>query len=63
MLALALVANVFATRTRWGRNIFAVGDNPRAARLGGINVGGVRRFVFLVSGTLAGLGGVVLAGT
>jgi ribose transport system permease protein len=63
MLGLAVVANVFATRTRWGRNIFAVGDNPRAARLGGINVGGVRRFVFLVSGTLAGLGGVVLAGT
>src|SRR5271165_6686360 len=63
MLALAGVANVFVTRTRWGRNIFAVGDNPRAARLGGINVDGVRRFVFLVSGTLAGLGGVVLAGT
>ncbi|MBV9490216.1 MAG: ABC transporter permease [Verrucomicrobia bacterium] len=63
MLALAVVAHVFTTRTRWGRNIFAVGDNPRAARLGGINVGGVRRFVFLVSGTLAALGGIVLAGT
>ncbi len=63
MLALAAVAHVFVTRTRWGRNIFAVGDNPRAARLGGINVGGVRRFVFLVSGPLAALGGVVLAGT
>jgi ribose transport system permease protein len=63
MLALAAVAHVFVTRTRWGRNIFAVGDNPRAARLGGINVGGVRRFVFLVSGILAALGGVVLAGT
>jgi ribose transport system permease protein len=63
MLALALLTYVFTTRTRGGRNIFAVGDNPRAARLGGINVGGVRRFVFLVSGILAALGGIVLAGT
>jgi ribose transport system permease protein len=63
MLVLAVLANVFATWTRWGRNIFAVGDNPRAARLGGINIAGVRRFVFLVSGILAALGGVVLAGT
>jgi ribose transport system permease protein len=39
MPALAVVASVFVTRTRWGRNIFAVGDNPRAALPGGINVG------------------------
>jgi ribose transport system permease protein len=63
MLLVAVVAHAFASITRWGRNIFAVGDNPRAARLGGINVGGVRRFVFLTSGLLAGLGGIVLAGT
>ena len=63
MLLVAAVAHVFASTTRWGRNIFAVGDNPRAARLGGLNVGGVRRFVFMTSGLLAGLGGVVLAGT
>jgi ribose transport system permease protein len=63
MLALAVVAHVFTMRTRWGRNIFAVGDNPRAARLGGIDVNGVRRFVFLASGLLAALGGIVLAGT
>ena len=63
MLLVAALAHTFASTTRWGRNIFAVGDNPRAARLGGINVGGVRRFVFLISGLLAGVGGIVLAGT
>ena len=63
LLALPVVAHVFTMRTRWGRNIFAVGDNPRAARLGGIDVNGVRRFVFLASGLLAALGGIVLAGT
>lgn len=63
MLIVAIVAHLFATMTRWGRNIFAVGDNPRAARLGGINVGSSRRFVFFISGLLAGLGGIVLAGT
>ena len=63
MLLLAILTHWFATSTRPGRNIFAVGDNARAARLGGINVGGVRRFVFLISGLFAALGGIVLAGT
>jgi ribose transport system permease protein len=63
MLLLAVLAHWFAIGTRFGRNIFAVGDNPRAARLGGVNVSGVRRFAFLFSGLLAALGGIVLAGT
>jgi ribose transport system permease protein len=63
MLLLATLTHLFAIRTRSGRNVFAVGDNPRAARLGGINVGGIRRMVFLVSGIFAALGGIVLAGT
>ncbi|MBV9671986.1 MAG: ABC transporter permease [Verrucomicrobia bacterium] len=63
MLLLAALAQLFTAKTRWGRNVYAIGDNPRAARLGGIDVGAMRRFVFLVSGLLAALGGIVLAGT
>ena len=62
MIVLALVVHVFASRTRIGRNIFAIGDNPIAARLSGIDIEGTRMLVFTLCGLLAGLGGVLLAG-
>lgn len=52
----------FAARTRWGRNIYAVGDNARAARLAGVDVKGTRVAVFVICGALAGLGGLLLGG-
>lgn len=62
MIVLAIVFHVFASRTRIGRNIFAIGDSPIAARLAGIDVEGTRMLVFILCGLLAGLGGVILAG-
>ena len=62
MLVLAVVFHVFASRTRIGRNIFAIGDSPTAARLAGIDVEGTRMLVFVLCGLLAGLGGIILAG-
>jgi ribose transport system permease protein len=62
MFVLAAIFAVFATRTRVGRNIFAIGDSPTAARLAGIDVEGTRMLVFVLCGLLAGLGGVILAG-
>lgn len=57
MLLLALAFHIFASRTRIGRNIYAIGDSPTAARLAGINVEGTRLLVFILCGMLAGLGG------
>ena len=47
--------------TRFGRNVFAVGDNDEAARLMGLNVSRVTVAVYALSGALAGLAGVMLA--
>ncbi len=63
LLILVVVFHVFATRTRIGRNIYAIGDNPKAARLAGINIEGTRLLVYAICGMLAGLGGIILAGT
>jgi ribose transport system permease protein len=52
----------FANRTRIGRNIYAVGNNARAARLAGIDIARTRLLVFTISGALAGLGGLLLGG-
>jgi rhamnose transport system permease protein len=60
-LVIAAIFYVFLNYTRTGREIYAVGSNPAAARVGGIPVDRVTFMVFLISGTLAGLAGVLWA--
>ena len=50
-----------AERTTFGRHVYAVGGNAEAARRAGINVQRIRILVFMISGLMAGLGGVILA--
>ncbi|MEJ7568241.1 MAG: hypothetical protein WKF41_08235 [Gaiellaceae bacterium] len=50
-----------ATRTTFGRHVYAVGGNAEAARRAGISVARIRILVFGISGMMAGLGGVVFA--
>jgi D-xylose transport system permease protein len=50
-----------AKRTTFGRHVYAVGGNAEAARRAGINVARIRILVFMISGGMAGIGGVVLA--
>jgi D-xylose transport system permease protein len=61
MIAALLVLTFLAKRTTFGRHVYAVGGNAEAARRAGINVARVRVLVFMISGAMAGLGGVVLA--
>jgi ribose transport system permease protein len=60
MVVLAVAAGILLRRTTLGRHLHAVGSNGEAARLSGINVGGVAMFAYVVSGALAGLTGCVL---
>jgi ribose transport system permease protein len=48
-------------RTRFGRHVYAVGGNPEAARLAGINVKRVLVLVYTICGATAGLGGIIFA--
>lgn len=50
-----------STRTSFGRSVFAIGGNAKAAKLSGINVTGVRIAVFAIAGFLAALVGLLLA--
>ncbi len=62
-----LLAIVFAaswwilTRTRFGRYVYAVGGNPHAAKTSGINVTRIRFLVYVISGALSGLAGMMLS--
>jgi D-xylose transport system permease protein len=50
-----------ASRLRFGRHVYAVGGSAEAARRAGINVDRVRIAVFMISGFMAGVGGIILA--
>jgi ribose/xylose/arabinose/galactoside ABC-type transport system permease subunit len=61
MVGLAIVFQILMTRFQWGRAIFSVGGNETAALFSGIAVGRVKTSVYLLSGLLAAVAGVVLA--
>lgn len=61
MVLVAVAVTVFLSRTRSGRLLTAIGGNPEAARLAGVRVGRFRVLAYVLSGTLAALGGVLLA--
>jgi len=60
-IVLVIAVDFALKRTRWGRSIYAVGGNVEAARRAGIRVDRVYISVFMVSATLAALGGVLAA--
>ena len=45
--------------TKFGRYVFAIGGNPEAAELGGINVRKVTVLIFVTMGLLAGIAGAI----
>jgi len=61
-IALAVVATFLLNSTRYGRYVFAVGGNERAARLSGIPVEWIKISVYGLSGLCAGVAGIVHAG-
>jgi D-xylose transport system permease protein len=59
MLAVALLMTLLVTKTQFGRYVFAIGGNPEAAALAGINVKWMTLRIFALMGALAGLAAVV----
>jgi ribose transport system permease protein len=55
------LAAVFMSRTRTGREIYAVGGNPSAARLSGIKVERIQTIAFVIAGFMTAVGAVLMA--
>ena len=62
LVVLVIVMNYALTRTKWGRDVFAVGGNVEAARRAGIRVNRIYMSVFVLCATLAALGGLMAMG-
>ena len=61
-LALAALATFVLNNTRYGRYVFAVGGNEKAARLSGIPVEGIKISVYAITGLASAVAGIVHAG-
>jgi simple sugar transport system permease protein len=61
MVLVALALFVLTERTRIGRLLYATGGNEVAARLAGANTARIKTYAYILSGTLAALGGIIVA--
>jgi inositol transport system permease protein len=60
-LVIAVIAHIVLRYMRFGRRVYAVGGNPEAARLSGLNVNAIICSVYVIMGFFAGLGAFVLS--
>jgi D-xylose transport system permease protein len=58
-VAVGIVMTFIATRTRFGRYVFAIGGNPEAANLAGINTRWITMKVFMIMGVLAAISAAI----
>lgn len=61
MIAFAAVGALLSTRTPFGRQVYAVGGNERAAELSGVRVMRIKFFVYVISGFCAAMVGLIIA--
>jgi D-xylose transport system permease protein len=59
MIGVAIVMTFIATRRRFGRYVFAIGGNPEAAELGGINVRRTIMLTYVLMGVLVAISGAI----
>ena len=60
LIVVVFITWIILNRTRLGRQLYAVGGNQKAAQFAGINIKRVRMFIYLASGFMAALAGLVL---
>ncbi|MHB8387836.1 ABC transporter permease, partial [Metallibacterium sp.] len=59
VILLAIPSFVFLHLSRWGRYLFAIGSNPEAARLSGVNVQAMLYVAYTLSATFAAFAGIL----
>ncbi|UIJ79308.1 L-arabinose ABC transporter permease AraH [Rhizobium leguminosarum] len=61
MLILFILFGFVLNRTVFGKNTLAIGGNPEASRLAGVNVVNMRIWIFALQGLVCGIAGILLA--
>lgn len=60
LIVIFAIGYVILTHTKFGRSVYAFGGNREATRLSGINIVKTEWYVYLISGILAGIAGIIL---
>jgi ribose transport system permease protein len=60
-VGVAIVSGIILTRTAFGKKLFALGGNEKAAIAAGINVDQIKIYGFLITGFLSALSGILYA--
>jgi ribose transport system permease protein/L-arabinose transport system permease protein len=60
LVVIALIGHFVMSATVFGRSVYSMGGNPVAARLAGINLTKMKFYIFIISGALSGLAGVLV---
>jgi ribose transport system permease protein len=60
MIGLFVIFGLILARSRYGRFVYATGDNPEASRLSGVPTARVKIYAFMISGILAAVAGFIL---
>ncbi len=61
LIVIAIGIWLFLEYTRYGRVMYAIGSNQRAASLAGVPVKKYKIIAYMISGVLASMGGILLA--
>ncbi len=61
-IALMLFAGWFMTSSRWGRQVYAIGSNERAAWLSGVDITAMKYLIYCLSALFSGIAGVLVLG-
>jgi ribose transport system permease protein len=59
-LTVVILVHLLMQKTAFGRFVYAIGGNENAAKLSGINIAKTKTWVYLISGILAALGGLIV---
>lgn len=62
MVVISILGHIFSQKTVLGRNIYALGDNEKAAMLSGIKVENCRVIVYMLVGFVASISGIIISG-
>ncbi|MGD0878520.1 MAG: ABC transporter permease [Anaerolineales bacterium] len=61
MVVIVIIAGIIMSKTYLGRSIYLAGDNPEAARLGGLRVNQIKILAFTAAGFLVGISAILLS--
>lgn len=61
LIAMIALNHFLLSKTTFGRKVYIVGGNPEAAAYSGINVSKTTIYSYMITGLMAGIGGVMLA--